>query len=247
MRADNIITTWIAPIVTGVIVVFFTTGIGKIISIWWKNRTFSKNRDRANEKYIDNILPYMIQKIEVDNDFVRSVKNAISIKFNLQEKHLYTNEQLKNLIILSISDSKFMTELQKHELIQHVQNVFKNIGNNTENVEVLRKEERRTRKKYPMIVFVISVCFTLIVYVICPEKVDDPNSVAQLLAILGILFSLGSATTLWAMILSESTNKINIEIADYGIVGITYTFTKALASTISEILYGKRKNNNNTK
>ncbi len=62
MDINTIITTWIASIVTGVIVVVITTGIGKIVSIWWKNRTFLKNRDRGNEKYIDNILPYMIQK-----------------------------------------------------------------------------------------------------------------------------------------------------------------------------------------
>lgn len=42
MDINTIITTWIAPIVTGVIVVVVTTGIGKIVSIWWKNRTFLK-------------------------------------------------------------------------------------------------------------------------------------------------------------------------------------------------------------
>ncbi len=224
-----------------------TTGIGKIVSIWWKNRTFLKNRDRANEKYIDNILPYMIQKIDVDVDFVTSVKNAISIQFNLQEKYLYTNEQLKNQIILSISDSKFMTELHKSELIQHVQSTFKNIGNDIEKVEILKKEERRTSKKYPMMMLIISVCFTLIVYAICPEKVDDPNSIAQVLALFGALFSLGSAATLWMMLLSESTNKINIEIADSGIIGATYTVVQALASTIIEILYGKKKDTDDKK
>ena len=247
MELNTIITTWIAPVVTGVIVVVITTGIGKIISIWWKNRTFLKNRDRANEKYIDNILPYMIQKIDVDADFVISVKNAISIQFNLLEKYLYTNEQLKNQIILSISDSKFMTELHKSELIQHVQSTFKNIGNDIEKVEVVRKEERRISKKYPMIMLVISVCFTLIVYVICPEKVDDPNSIAQLLALFGVIFSLGSATTLWMMLLSESINKINIEIADSGIIGATYTVVKSVASTITEILYGKKKDTDDKK
>ena len=236
MDINTIITTWIAPIVTGVIVVVVTTGIGKIVSIWWKNRTFLKNRDRGNEKYID-----------VDVDFIISVKNAISIQFNLQEKYLYTNEQLKNQIILSISDSKFMTELHKSELIQHVQSTFKNIGNDIEKVEVLKKEERRTSKKYPMMMLIISVCFTLIVYAICPEKVDDPNSIAQVLALFGALFSLGSATTLWMMLLSESTNKINVEIADSGIIGATYTVVQALASTIVEILYGKKKDTDDNK
>lgn len=242
MDSNTIITTWIAPVVTGVIVVVITTGIGKIVSIWWKNRTFLKNRDRANEKYIDNVLPYMIQRISVDVDFVISVKKAISVQFNLQEKHLYTNEQLKNQIILSISDSKFMPELQKSELIQHVQSTFKNIGNDAEKVEDLRKEERKISKKYPMIMLIISVCFTMIVYMVNPEKVDDPNSIAQLLAVMGIIFSLGSASSLWMILLSESTNKINIEIAHSGIIGATYTVVQALVSTISEILYGKKKN-----
>ena len=94
---------------------------------------------------------------------------------------------------------------------------------------------------------VISVCFTLIVYVICPEKVDDPNSIAQLLALFGVMFSLGSATTLWMMLLSESINKINIEIADSGIIGATYTVVKSVASTITEILYGKKKDTDEKK
>ena len=62
MDINTIITTWIAPIVTGVIVVVVTTGIGKIVSIWWKNRTFLKNRDRGNEKYIDNINVFVTYK-----------------------------------------------------------------------------------------------------------------------------------------------------------------------------------------
>lgn len=114
-------------------------------------------------------------------------------------------------------------------------------------MEVLKKEERRTSKKYPMMMLIISVCFTLIVYAICPEKVDDPNSIAQVLALFGALFSLGSATTLWMMLLSESTNKINIEIADSGIIGATYTVVQALASTIVEILYGKKKDTDDNK
>lgn len=247
MDINTIITTWIAPIVTGVIVVVVTTGIGKIVSIWWKNRTFLKNRDRGNEKYIDNILPYMIQKIDVDVDFIISVKNAISIQFNLQEKYLYTNEQLKNQIILSISDSKFMTELHKSELIQHVQSTFKNIGNDIEKVEVLKKEERRTSKKYPMMMLIISVCFTLIVYAICPEKVvalPNENRAPKRAKTCAIL--LGSST-LWMMLLSESTNKINVEIADSGIIGATYTVVQALASTIVEILYGKKKDTDDNK
>lgn len=241
MDINTFITTWVAPVVTGVIVVVITTGIGKIVSIWWKNRTFVRNRDRANEKYIDNILPYMIQKIDVNADFVASVKNALSMQFNLQAKHLYSNEQLKNQIILSISDSKFMTELQKSDLIQYVQSTFKNIGQDIEKVEVSRKEERRANKKYPILMLVISVCCTLIVYAIYPEKVDDPNSFAHSLAILGGLFSLGSAATLWMMLLSESTNKINIEIADSGIIGAAYTVVKDVVSTITEILLGKKK------
>lgn len=52
MDINTIITTWIASIVTGVIVVVITTGIGKIVSIWWKNRTFLKNRGIIELVYI---------------------------------------------------------------------------------------------------------------------------------------------------------------------------------------------------
>ena len=247
MDFNHIITTWIAPVVTGVIVVVVTTGMGKIIAIWLKNKTFLKNRDRANEKYIDNILPYMIQKRDINADFVTSVKNAISIQFNLQEKYLYTNEQLKNQIILSISDSKFITELQKFELTQHVQRTFENIGNDIEKVEITKKEEKTISKKYPIIMLVISLCFTLIVYAICPEKADNPNSLAQSLIGIGSIISVVSAAMLWMTFLSESTNKIKIEIADFGIVGVTSEVMKSVVSSLTEIWCGKKKNTDDKK
>ena len=143
--------------------------------------------------------------------------------------------------------SMIHNEMRKHGIKLVLGYTVEGFKEKDDRVEVLKKEERRTSKKYPMMMLIISVCFTLIVYAICPEKVDDPNSIAQVLALFGALFSLGSATTLWMMLLSESTNKINVEIADSGIIGATYTVVQALASTIVEILYGKKKDTDDNK
>lgn len=57
---NTIVISWIAPIITGVVVVIITSIVGKILSMWWKNRAFVRRVNGANEKYINNILPYIV-------------------------------------------------------------------------------------------------------------------------------------------------------------------------------------------
>lgn len=239
---NTIIATWVAPIITGVIVVILTTIVGKIVSIWWKNRTFIRKVESANEKYINNILPYMIQKMEIDINILLSIKSAIAKEYQVAEKYLYTNEQIRDQIILSISDTRFMTEIHKLELIQNVLEVFNNIGNAIECAEdEINIKRRKISKKYPLIALIVAMIFTLIVYAINPEEFNNPNSLAQALGIIGILTSLLNATMLWLLILDDTSTRISVGITDFGLFGITFNVVEALNSTIFEILFGKRK------
>ena len=117
---NSIVITWVAPIITGVIVVIITTIIGRILSVWWKNRSFLRKLERANEKYINNILPYMIQEIEIDSEVLYSIKSAIAIEYQIAEKYLFSNEQIRNQIVLNISNTTFLAEINKTKLINNV-------------------------------------------------------------------------------------------------------------------------------
>ncbi len=237
---NAVVATWIAPIITGIIVIIITTLFGKLIAIWWKNRTFVRKVERANEKYIENILPYMIQEIVIDNKILDSIKKAISLEYKIPEKYLYTNEQICNLIILNISTTRFLTEFNKARLIDSVLQVFEKIGQSTY-VEEEKNAKVKTNKIYPFLCFAFSMALSIILYISSPEKVDDPNSLAQVLFVLGILISMTSILFLWVSILAEIENKVSINIEDYGIVGSVYSAFSAFSRTLTEILFGKRK------
>ena len=236
---NTVVVTWIAPIITGIVVIIITTLFGKIISIWWKNRAFIRKVESANEKYINNVLPYMIQEIEVDAKMLYSIKKAITIEYNVAEKYLYTNEQICNLIILNISNTRFLTEINKARLINNVLEIFGRIGNS-----IIREEEKETKvkisKRYPLATFVIGIVFSLVVYCISPEKIDDPNSLVQLLIIFGMLVSISSILFLWLSILSESDKQLSIDIIDAGLFGSTFSAMSAILMTINEVLFGKK-------
>lgn len=237
---NAVVATWVAPIITGIIVIIISTLFGKLISIWWKNRTFVKKVERANEKYMENVLPYMIQEIIIDNRILDSIKKAISLEYKVPEKYLYSNEQICNLIILNISNTRFLTEFNKARLINSVLEVFEQIGQSTY-VEEEKVTKVKANKLYPFMCFVIGVILSIVVYFISPGKVDDPNSLVQVMFIFGILISMTSLLFLWVSILSDIDKKINVTIGDSGIVGSVYSALNTSILALHEIIFGKKR------
>lgn len=137
---NTLVINWIAPIITGIIVVILTSVLGKILSIWWKNRAFIRKRDSANEKYINNVLPYMIQQIEISRDVLYSIKKAIAAEYQIAEKYLFKNEEIRNSIVLSISNTRFMTEANKINMINGVIRFFNEIGEDKITKEIKRED-----------------------------------------------------------------------------------------------------------
>ena len=240
---NGIVITWIAPIVTGVVVVIITTIIGRILSVWWKNRSFLRKLERANEKYMNNILPYMIQEIEIDGEILYSIKSAIAIEYQIAEKYLFSNEQIRDQIVLNISNTRFLTEINKSRLINNVIRVFGEIGSNNEAKEETKKiNTKLINKKYPFISFLAGLIFSLLIYFINPEKVDDPNSIIQLLLFLGILISLGSVFILWVLILFDKSVEVYIDISSNGIFGSIVYVMETITNSILELFFGKQNN-----
>ena len=237
---NTIVISWIAPIITGVVVVIITSIVGKILSMWWKNRAFVRRVNGANEKYINNILPYMIQKIDLNREVLYSIKSAISLEYQIAMKYMYTNEQIRNQIILNISNTRFLTENNKAELIDNVIKVFNEIGESIEE-KTVTKRKKRIDKKYPTITLISGLIF---IAVICGEnadKIDDPNSIVQLLIILALIIIMVSLSIFWKLILDDMTDSMKSDIIDGGIIGITNEAMRALSNAICEVFFGTKR------
>lgn len=241
---STLVINWIAPIITGIIVVILTSIVGKILSIWWKNRAFIRKRDSANEKYINNILPYMIQEIEISRDILYNIKNAIAAEYQITEKYLYKNEEIRNSIVLSISNTRFMTEPNKINLINNVIRFFSEIGEDKVTKEI--KGDNNSKKismRYSLICFVVSLIFMVVIYAINPDKVDDPNSMAQILLVVGLIVFLGSSLILWRTVLEKSLTDFNIGITDLGIFDVAMEVVQSIIKTT--FIHNKSKDNIN--
>ena len=240
--ANTLVISWIAPIITGVVVVILTTIVGKFITIWWKSREFIRKRDDANQKYINNIIPYMIQEMEINSRILSSIKSAIAAEYQIAEKYLYTNEEIRDNIVLSISNTRFVAETNKLSLINNVIQVFNKIGEEkiiSEDNEYSKKKV--IDKKYPFITLLCSLVFLLVVYGINPDKIDDPSSSVQILLFIGIIFLLTSGVMLWVSVLGRSSLDISLQILDFGLINLMTDFTGSLGKTMVNLLYGSKR------
>lgn len=236
---STIVISWIAPVITGVIVVIITSIAGKIISIWWKNRAFIRKVEVANEKYVNNILPYMIQEIDLNKEVLHRIKSAISLAYQIDIKYMYTNQQICNQIILSISDTRFMTECNKARLIDNVISVFNGIEDYVEKTSIVEKK-KNLDKKYPMMSLVSGLAFTAIICIGNTDKIDDPNSWVQVIVLIGLIIIMMSIFILWLLILDDIM-PINLGRTDGGIIDVTNQAMQALGNATREVLFGKRR------
>lgn len=132
---NDIMVNWIAPI-TGTIIVAIAMRLFMERS---KSKSVISVINIANNKFIDAIRPFFIQEIEINMKIVNNIRNAIKREYCADDNMLYTIEQLEEQIILDISETKYLTEERKKELIHNVYSKFDNLKN--EVVEESKEEQ----------------------------------------------------------------------------------------------------------
>ena len=187
---NEIVVNWIAPIITGLIVVAIPTIIVKIFRL----RQDRKKVREANQRFLDSIRPYIIQEIEISASFITDIRDVVINESGLKDKYVYSEMQLRNKLIMDINESKYIDENNKDKLIKFTYDVFKHFSVND---KVIVKQDSNSVNnlnfqffKIPIILFAIS--FTLMVIGVClngskQDPLDDP--VIALPFLLGI-FSL---------------------------------------------------------
>ena len=84
---NQIIVDWIAPIITGLIVLLIPAIVTRVI----KNRNLLRNIKDINSKIINTIRPFIIQRIEISSHFISDLRKAIIKENGIKEKYVFLN------------------------------------------------------------------------------------------------------------------------------------------------------------
>ena len=166
---NDIMTNWIAPII-GTIIVMIAI---KLFMDRFKSKTVISIINIANNRFIDAIRPFFIQEIEIDMKIVNNIRNAIKREYCADDNMLFTIEQLEEQIILDISETKYLTEDRKRELIHNVYSKFDNLKTQEqknpteEQTELIRTEINRLKNSNSRLVvlFILVIMMTIILLI----------------------------------------------------------------------------------
>jgi hypothetical protein len=166
---NDIMINWIVPIIGSSIVVIAI----KLFMDRYKSKTVISIINVANNRFIDAIRPFFIQEIEIDMKIVNNIRNAIKREYCADDNMLYTIEQLEEQIILDISETKYLTEERKKELIHNVYIKFDDLKNEVyedqaeEQTELIKSEINRLKSSNSrlFVLFILVIMMTIILLI----------------------------------------------------------------------------------
>ncbi|MBP1755741.1 MAG: hypothetical protein H6Q59_2139 [Firmicutes bacterium] len=166
---NDIMINWIAPIIGTVIVVIAI----KLFMDRYQSKTVISIINVANNRFIDAIRPFFIQEIEINMKIVNNIRNAIKREYCADDNMLYTMEQLEEQIILDISETKYLTEERKKELIHNVYSKFEELKSEVpenhpeEQTELIKSEINKLKSSNSrlFILFILVIMMTIIILI----------------------------------------------------------------------------------
>lgn len=213
---NEIVINWIAPIITGLIVTAISAFIIYIIKVL-KLRKDEKMIKEANQRYLDTIMPFIIQKIKISSEYITDVRNVIISESGLKDKYVFTELSLRNKLIMDISESKYVDENNKIELIDFTYDIFNNLENKN-NLEVyedyeMKKSNNKSKVSFTFLsnpVFLLLFSQILIVLVVIFDKRNiaiEDNVLIVLPLFLGILSIFGIVLKMLSNIFDDSISR----------------------------------------
>jgi len=217
---NEIIVNWIAPIITGLII----TGASSLIVKIFKDKRDEKIINTANERFVRTILPFIIQKIECEGTYISDVRSVIVKESRLKDKYVCQEIELRNKLIMDISESKYINEENKKELIAFTYKIFKRYEKKEENKI---KEEKPLKKNYNMItitlimLIVIAEAMIIIINILDTGTLRPEENILYIIPLLLGIVSIMSGLII--IVLNSSESKLeNIKKNNYESIYYNY-------------------------
>ena len=103
---------------------------------------------------------FIVQNIEIYLFTIQDLRKAIVKEFNLKEKYNLTEENLRNKIIYDISESKYINEKDKKDLIDYTYKTFNNVELLTQERIIEKENSKKAGLVLSVIILISSIVFT---------------------------------------------------------------------------------------
>lgn len=117
---DEIIKIWIAPTITAIVAAILSLIIEKVVFKLNDNIKIKK----VNNQMIEHIEPFIIQQIFIKLEDIKKIRSAIILENDIKEYKVYSIEELRDVLILNVSNTKYLKEEEKNKLFKLINNIF---------------------------------------------------------------------------------------------------------------------------
>ncbi len=185
---NQIIVNWVAPIITGLIVVVIPTILIRLFQM----KKDKRKVDDANQRYLNSIRPYIIQKITIDRKFISDIRRVVIKESCIKEKYIYTEVELRNKLILDITEDSYISEIDKKELIDFTYEVFTGFNMKEINETEISKNRKKTVVLFDRntIVLIVSLFICTIIQITSGEDANLNENMTFALSYIVAFFSL---------------------------------------------------------
>ena len=185
---NQIIVNWVAPIITGLIVVVIPTILIRLFQM----KKDKRKVDDANQRYLNSIRPYIIQKITIDRKFISDIRRVVIKESCIKEKYIYTEVELRNKLILDITEDSYISEIDKKELIDFTYEVFTGFNMKEINEAEIYKNRKKTVVLFDRntIVLIVSLFICTIIQISSGEDANLNENMTFALSYIVAFFSL---------------------------------------------------------
>lgn len=117
---DEIIKIWIAPTITAIVAAILSLIIEQVVFKLNDNIKIKK----VNNQMIEHIEPFIIQQIFIKLEDIKKIRSAIILENDIKEYKVYSIEELRDILILNVSNTKYLKEEEKNKLFKLINNIF---------------------------------------------------------------------------------------------------------------------------
>lgn len=192
---NEIVVNWIAPIITGLLVILIPAAALK----FFRFKKDIKKINAVNERFINSIRPYIIEKIRISSNIITDIRSAIIMDSDIKERFVISEIDLRNKLIIDINESKYIDEVNKKELIDFTYEIFKDfekknslIDNKEINVKQRKVSVLNNFIKSPISLVLVSQVMIVLTLFFDKSGVKPEDNFALLLPLVLGIFSLFS-------------------------------------------------------
>lgn len=187
---NQIVINWIAPIITGLIVVAIPAFLIRVFQL----RKDKRKVEDANQRYLNSIRPYIIQKLNIDKRLISDVRKVIIKESCIKEKYIYTEIELRDKLILDITEDNYINEKDKKDLSDFTYEVFSEFNTAQNTGKEILESKTKTKSfmfidKY-VIILIISLIICTIIQMNNRDGLDLNNNMTFGLSYITAFFSL---------------------------------------------------------